>query len=111
MRFRNQILYVVLAVFGLISASGVTVSAQNLVLASANQDGSNLCNDGVFLPLVSANGRFVVFHSRCSNVIPGVASNSRMNVYARDVQTGVTYLVNANQGNTGVSDLEALTQS
>ena len=46
-------------------------------------------------PVVSANGRFVVFESFGFNLVP-LGPNSRGNIYHRDLQTGVTTLVSVN---------------
>jgi Tol biopolymer transport system component len=81
--------------------------AQSLTLASTNQDGSNLCHQGAVMPFLSENERFVVFHSLCSNVIPGLASNNHLQVFERDLVTGITILVSADLTNTTSANNDA----
>ncbi len=49
---------------------------------------------------ISANGRYVAFRSRASDLVPGVATGV-MNVYRRDLKTGTTVLVSVNVDDTG----------
>ena len=46
-------------------------------------------------PLISADGRWVFFESRATNLIAGGASLDSVNVYARDTWSNVTVLVSA----------------
>jgi Tol biopolymer transport system component len=54
-------------------------------------------------PVVSANGRFVVFRSRATNLVPGFvdANGSDSDLYVRDLITGTTTLVTADAGGAG----------
>jgi Tol biopolymer transport system component len=47
-------------------------------------------------PSISANGRFVVFTSEATNLVPGETSGS-MAVYVRDLEAGTTQLVNVDR--------------
>lgn len=47
-------------------------------------------------PLVSADGRYVVFSSTAANLVPGQTDNLALNVFLRDRQTGLTRLVSTN---------------
>src|SRR5207253_921856 len=55
-------------------------------------------------PLISANGRFVAFNSRSTNLVPG-DTNGTSDVFVHDRQTGTTERVSVdntgNQGNGG----------
>lgn len=67
-------------------------------------------NDGSFLPVVSRDGRFVVFGSAATNLALHDSNNSS-HVFIRDRQTGVTLLVDrASDGslaNAGTPDVAA----
>lgn len=69
--------------------------AQRPTLVSVAMDdtaaASNLSED----PVVSANGRFVAFHSFAFNLVPN-DFNGRRDVFVRDLQTGTTTLVSVN---------------
>ncbi len=54
-------------------------------------------------PVVSANGRFVLFRSRATNLVPGFvdANGSDSDLYVRDLITGTTMLVTADAGGAG----------
>lgn len=77
-----------------------SVMAQKATLISiqgANvAGGSGLSED----PVVSANGRFVVFESFAFNILPD-GNNGRKDIFYRDLQTGVTSLVTVNLSGTG----------
>ncbi len=48
-------------------------------------------------PAISANGRFVSFYSRATNLVPG-ETNQTQNVFIRDRQTGTTEYVSVGPG-------------
>ena len=49
-------------------------------------------NGGSFSPAISASGRFVVFESAASNLVPGDGNNSR-DIFVRDLSANTTVLV------------------
>ncbi|GKS59276.1 hypothetical protein YTPLAS18_28030 [Nitrospira sp.] len=54
---------------------------------------------------MSADGRFVAFDSVATNLVPGLNTNNRRQVYVRDRQTNITELVSVNsQGLPGNGD-------
>src|SRR5207237_4833403 len=56
-------------------------------------------NAGSFKPGLSADGRFVVFQSAASNLLPGGADNNGvMDVFVRDRQTGQTKRITEGAG-------------
>ncbi len=62
-------------------------------LVSANASGVQ-GNAESYSSSISANGRYVTFHSRATNLVS--PATSRQNVFMRDMQTGTTTLVSAN---------------
>jgi Tol biopolymer transport system component len=70
------------------------------VLASVGSDGSPARGGASVNPLISADGRYVVFLSSATNLIAG-QSNANWNVFRRDLQAGTTILVSV--GTNGVS--------
>ncbi|MEX1193482.1 MAG: calcium-binding protein [Dehalococcoidia bacterium] len=76
-------------------------TTQRVSVDSAGNQGG----DASAVPAISADGRFVVFHSFASNLVPD--DDILVDVFIHDTQTGSTDLVSAaspnNQGNGGVS--------
>ena len=70
------------------------------VLASIGFDGSPARGGASVNPLISADGRYVVFLSSATNLIAG-QSNANWNVFRRDLQAGTNTLVSV--GTNGVS--------
>ena len=70
------------------------------ILASGASDGSPALGGASVNPLISADGRYVVFVSSATNLIAGQI-NTNWNVFRRDLQTGTTALVSV--GTNGVS--------
>ena len=58
--------------------------------------GGSAANSSSHSPVVSADGRHVAFHSFASNLIAG-DTNGQLDVFVRDMQTGVTQLVSGKQ--------------
>ncbi len=65
--------------------------ANTTVLISANTNGSG-GNDNSILGQVSANGRYVVFQSEASDLVPG-DTNGVTDIFLRDTYTGITRLI------------------
>lgn len=59
--------------------------------------GGGAANGGSQWPVMSRNGRYVVFHSDASNLVAG-DSNATRDVFVHDRQTGVTELVSVGAG-------------
>jgi Tol biopolymer transport system component len=64
-------------------------------LASAGLDGNPGLGGGSYSPVISANGRYVVFISGATNLVAG-DTNRTSDVFRRDLETGMTVLVSAN---------------
>ena len=67
------------------------VNGTNL-LVSVGFDGSPALGGGSGSPVISTNGRYVVFISGATNLVAGPI-NTNGNVFRRDLQTGITVLV------------------
>ncbi len=60
-------------------------------LASVSTDGIHPGNADSFSPTISADGRYVLFYSKASNLAPGSFSAGWQNLFLRDLQAGTTY--------------------
>jgi hypothetical protein len=78
------------------------------ILASLNSSGSGSGNQSSFSPVISANGRVVVFQSFSSNLVT-IDTNKKLDVFARDLQTGVTSLVSTNAAGTDSGNDDSFT--
>jgi hypothetical protein len=79
------------------------LQAGTTALVSVNTDGIHAGNGDSFMPIISANGRYVLFHSKASNLATGALGGGE-NLFFRDLQTGTTYaLTSSSFGGTGVS--------
>jgi hypothetical protein len=67
--------------------------AGTTMLVSVSTNGVNSGNSDSYSPIISANGRYVLFHSTASNLAAGSFSFSSGtdNLFFRDLQTGTTY--------------------
>ena len=72
-------------------------------LISVNNFGTGPGNDGSFSPSVSANGRFVVFRSRASDLTIGGNDGAGLQIFLRDRATSTTRLISLNSANTAPS--------
>jgi hypothetical protein len=66
------------------------LQAGTTTLVSVSTDGVDPGNGDSFLPIISADGRYVLFHSKASNLAAG-SSGGAENLFFRDLQTGTTY--------------------
>ncbi len=85
--------------------------ANTITLVSVNCSGTGTANEGSYQPLISADGRYVTFVSYATDLVPGVFSFGRLNVYRRDLQTGQTILVSPNLSLTGGGNNDSQMQS
>jgi Tol biopolymer transport system component len=67
------------------------LQAGTTTLVSVSTDGIDPGNGDSFSPVISADGRYVLFHSKASNLATGSFGNSVENLFFRDLQTGTTY--------------------
>ena len=66
------------------------LQAGTTALVSVSTDGVDPGNGDSFLPILSADGHYVLFHSKASNLATGSAGGAE-NLFFRDLQTGTTY--------------------
>ncbi len=69
-------------------------------LVSINKAGADSGNGVSQSPVISADGRFVVFRSNADDLVP-MDADGRYDVFVRDLQKGTTTLVSINQEGTG----------
>jgi Ca2+-binding RTX toxin-like protein len=69
-------------------------------LDSVNKGGTGSGNSYSVFPRISANGRFVVFTSRANDLVDATDTNEIEDVFVRDLQSGITILVSANEDGT-----------
>lgn len=77
-------------------------------LVSVNSSGTGGGNGDSQKPAISADGRYVAFQSRASNLVAN-DSNTFLDVFVRDMQTGITTLVSVNSTGTGSGNGESHT--
>jgi hypothetical protein len=85
------------------SASNIFVrdlQTGTLTLVSLNSAGTAGGNASSVNPVISADGRFVAFESRASDLVAN-DTNGHSDVFVRDMQTGVTTLVSLNAAGAG----------
>ncbi len=71
-------------------------------LVSYNRTGTASGNDGSVGPVLSRDGRFVVFQSAATDMVDGISDlNGRRDLFVRNLETGVTTLVSVNFAGTG----------
>ena len=75
-------------------------------LASVNRNGTDGGSGGSELPSLSADGRFVAFISKASDLLTSV-TNVIQDVFVRDLQTGTTVLASVNYAGTGGGNNES----
>lgn len=77
-------------------------------LVSINRDGvAGGETYGQGLPTISADGRYVAFISRASNLTTTADTNNAFDVFVRDMQTGTTTLVSINRDNTASGNMNS----
>ena len=77
--------------------------SSNTVLVSVSTSGTGGANSDANYPSVSANGQFIAFSSRASNLVPG-DTNDAVDVFVRDVSNGVTRLVSVDVNGSAPAD-------
>jgi Tol biopolymer transport system component len=76
------------------------LQAGTTTLVSVNSAGTGSGNQDSFAPVLSADGRYVFFGSRASDLVAGDA-NGTADVFVRDLQAGTTTLVSVASDGTG----------
>ncbi len=65
-------------------------------LVSVNTNGIGSGNSDSYTAAVSAGGRFVLFRSKATNLVPGQLAPSSENLFVRDLQSAATYALTTN---------------
>jgi Calx-beta domain/WD40-like Beta Propeller Repeat len=89
---RAFLCFICLLFLCLFTASGALAQRVTLVSVARDDTAAATAED----PVVSANGRFVAFHSSAFNLVAN-DFNGRRDVFVRDLQTGTTTLVSVNR--------------
>lgn len=69
-------------------------------LVSVSTDGVDPGNGDSFSPTISADGRYVLFHSKASNLASGSFGSGIENLFFRDLKTGTTYALTSGSVNS-----------
>ncbi len=85
------------------------LQAGSTALVSASTGGIDPGNGDSFLPVISANGRYVLFHSKASNLASGSSGGGTENLFFRDLQTGTTYALTSALGGPSVYSAASMT--
>lgn len=84
--------------------------SRGTTLVSWNATGTAPGNGRSAAPAVSANGRFVAFHSEASDLVDGDA-NGTWDVFVRDLKQGTTTLVSRSAAGAGTSNAMSVAPS
>jgi hypothetical protein len=79
------------------------LQAGTTTLVSVSTNGFNSGNGDSYSPTISADGRYVLFHSKASNLAAGLPSGSFENLFFRDLQTATTYALTYSTSGPGVN--------
>ena len=85
----------------------VTSGTTNLV--SINASGTAAGNGISFISGISADGRYVLFESKASDLTTTTDTNSDYDVFIRDMSTGTTTLVSRNAAGTATGNFGSMT--
>src|SRR5438876_641781 len=94
---RNRLAFAVLVCLGFLQTA-----APGPVRPISGGDRANLAGaGGSFTPAITPNGRFVVFVSHANNLPSFADTNQTTDIFARDLQANVTFLVSVNVAGGG----------
>ncbi len=72
------------------------LQAGTTTLVSVNTNGNGSGNADSISPMISSDGRYVLFQSKSSNLAPGFVSTNTLNLFWRDLQAGTTVALSTN---------------
>jgi Tol biopolymer transport system component len=72
------------------------LTTNTTTLISVNQSGTDSGNNASLNPMISRNGRFIIFSSSASDLVSG-DTNGYSDIFVRDLQTGTTSLISVDQ--------------
>jgi Tol biopolymer transport system component len=79
------------------------------LLVSVGLDGNSGLGGPSYNPIISADGRYVVFVSAATNLVAGVINLTKASdIFRRDLQNGTTILVSTNLGGSPAGHLDCL---
>ncbi|MEM7316929.1 MAG: hypothetical protein AAF497_27680, partial [Planctomycetota bacterium] len=84
----------------------VTPEDQQTVRVSVSSTGEQ-ANGGSTNPVISRNGRFVVFHSEATNLVPG-DTNGHSDIFVYDLESNTIERVNVNDNGEQANDFSAV---
>jgi Tol biopolymer transport system component len=70
-------------------------------LVSMNMNGTGPGNSNSYAPILSSDGRFVLYESQSQNLAPGSFGTSVQNLFLRDLQLGTNYALTASSAAIG----------
>ncbi len=76
------------------------LTANSNILASVGLDGNSALGGPSYNPVISTDGRYVIFISGATNLVANV-TNKASNIYRRDLQSGATVLVSVDSNGAG----------
>ncbi len=79
------------------------MNAGTTKIISVNTTGNDTGNEVSFDSSMSADGRYVAFRSKATNIGGTIVPNNAINVFLRDTQTNATTLISVNQSGTSGS--------
>jgi len=79
------------------------LQSDTTTLVSVSTDGVDPGNGDSFSPQISADGRYVLFHSKSSNLAAGSFGSGIENLFLRDLQAGTNYALTSATSGTGVN--------
>lgn len=79
------------------------LQSSTTTLVSVNLDGAGQGNASSYSPVLSRDGRFVMFRSLAQNLASGSFSSGVENLFVRDLQLGVTYALTTATSSTKVA--------
>ncbi len=88
------------------TCSSTTVRTGETTRVSVSSSGAQAEDNHSLSPAISANGRYVAFHSLATDLVPG-DTNSRTDVFVHDRQTGLTTRVSLGPGGRQSNDHSA----
>ena len=72
------------------------LQSASTVLVSVSLDGFHPGNGDSFSPVISVDGRYILFHSKASNLVAGSFSSGVENLFIRDLTRGTNYALTTN---------------
>ena len=98
----KKIFLLLLASFFVIFVSHKAPAQHTLV--SSNPTGTGSGNNRSALATQSADGRYIAFESRATDLLPNINNSNSQQIYVRDMKTGIVELVSVNYFRQGAAN-------